>query len=253
MEIQGVFGYIIGKKKRLMHVQYHADLLWQILVREIYVLMKHYGSKEKMQEVFEKIKTTKNNPKPSDIKKYQIFTETNYKNYKSEEYNYKTQEKSNEWNNILRFCQGSYINILEAGYILNQKEEYGIVFMLDFNKGIVTLCKKNYEGKIIEEYEAVTIEEIMNFDEMPTKTYTEIVTEMNDKYVLYYDNLSKIDEELKKLETLKQKAKIQNAVNIENKVDDLIYEMLRKRKELISERRVFYNRLRALDLIEDEK
>jgi hypothetical protein len=243
METKGVFGYIIGKKKRLMHVEYDADLLWQILVREIYVLMKHYGSKEKMQEAFEKIKTTKNNPKPSDIKKCQIFTETNYK----------TQDKSNEWYNILRFCQGSYINILESGYILNQKEEYGVIFMLDFNKGVVTLCKKNYEGKIIEEYEAVTIEEIMNYDEMPTKTYTEIVTEMNNNFLIYSDNLNKIDEELKKLETLKQKAKIQNAVNIENKVDDLIYEMLRKRKEIISERRVFYHRLRALDLIEDEK
>ena len=243
METQGVFGYIIGKKKRIMHVQYHADLLWQILVREIYVLMKHYGSKETMQEEFEKIKTTKNSPKPSDIKKCQIFTETNYK----------SETNTNDWYNILRFCQGSYINILEAGYILNQKEEYGIVFTLDFNKGIVTLCKKNYEGKIIEEYEKVTIEEIMNFDEMPLKTYTEIVTEMNDKFLIYSENLGKIDEELKKLETLKQKAKIQNAVNIENKVDDLLYEMLRNKKELISERRVFYHRLRALDLIEDEK
>ena len=243
METQGVFGYIIGKKKRIMHVQYHADLLWQILVREIYVLMKHYGSKETMQEAFEKIKSTKNSPKPSDIKKCQIFTENKYN----------SETNTNDWYNILRFCQGSYINILEAGYILNQKEEYGIVFTLDFNKGIVTLCKKNYDGKIIEEYENVTIEEIMLFDEMPSKTYTEIVTEMNDKFLIYSENLGKIDEELKKLETLKQKAKIQNAVNIENKVDDLLYEMLRNKKELISERRVFYHRLRALDLIEDEK
>ena len=60
MEKQGVFGYIIGKKRRLMHVQCDADLLWQILVREIYVLMKHYGSNQLLQEAFEKIKSTKN-------------------------------------------------------------------------------------------------------------------------------------------------------------------------------------------------
>ena len=46
----GVFGYIIGRKKRLMRVENDADLLWQILVREIYVLMKHYGSKELLQK-----------------------------------------------------------------------------------------------------------------------------------------------------------------------------------------------------------
>jgi hypothetical protein len=36
-------------------------------------------------------------------------------------------------------------------------------------------------------------------------------------------------------------------------VDDLIFDMIIKRKELILGRRVFYNRLKALDLIEDEK
>lgn len=246
MEKQGVFGYIIGKKRRIMHVQFDADLLWQILVREIYVLMKHYGSKELMQEAFGKIKTTKNSPKPSDIKRCQIFTELGVDKYKSDNI-------INEWYNILRFCQGSYINILEAGYILNQKEEYGLIFMLDFNKGIVTLCKKNYAGKITEICENVSIEEIMSFDEMPIKSYTEIVKEMNNNFTIYYDKLCKIDEELNKLEILKNKANIQNAVNIENKVDNLIYEITSKRKELISGRRVFYNRLRALELIDDEK
>ena len=42
MVTKGAFGYIIGKKKRLMTVNDDADLLWKILVREIYVLMKHY-------------------------------------------------------------------------------------------------------------------------------------------------------------------------------------------------------------------
>ena len=59
MGTKGSFGYKIGRKIRLMHVQYDADLLWRILVREIYVLMKHYGSKEALQTEFEKIKTIK--------------------------------------------------------------------------------------------------------------------------------------------------------------------------------------------------
>ena len=55
MGTSGTFGYIIGKKKRMMYVHCDADLLWQILVREIYVLMKHYGSKEALQTAFEAI------------------------------------------------------------------------------------------------------------------------------------------------------------------------------------------------------
>ena len=70
MGTQGVFGYTIGRKKRIIHVQYDADLLWQILVREIYVLIKHYGSKEALQTAFEGIKTTKNNPKKEELLKW---------------------------------------------------------------------------------------------------------------------------------------------------------------------------------------
>ena len=67
MVSQGVFGYIIGRKKRMMLVNIDADMFWQILVREIYVLMKHYETKEALQRAFETIKTTKNKPKPEDI------------------------------------------------------------------------------------------------------------------------------------------------------------------------------------------
>ena len=45
MVTKGAFGYIIGKKKRLIYVNDDADLLWQILVREIFVLMNHYKTK----------------------------------------------------------------------------------------------------------------------------------------------------------------------------------------------------------------
>jgi hypothetical protein len=45
MATKGVFGYIIGKKKRLMKVSDDADLLWQLATREIYILMNKYKNK----------------------------------------------------------------------------------------------------------------------------------------------------------------------------------------------------------------
>jgi hypothetical protein len=238
MGTQGVFGYIIGRKKRIIHVQYDADLLWQILVREIYILMKHYGSKEVLQSMFEKIKTTKGTPKKEDIEKVKIF-----KDFENE---------NDEWRTLLRHCQSSFINILEAGYINNQKEEYGNCFMLDFNKGSVSFYGKRHDKKD-EIFETATIEEIMEFEDMPTKTYIEIVSEMSERFTIWYDKYSKVQEELDKLNKLKFEAKKQGAANIEDKVDKLIYDMDFQKKELNRNRRVFYHRLKALDLIEEDK
>jgi len=239
MATKGVFGYIIGKKKRMMKVDDDADLLWQLLVREIYVLMKHYKTKEQLQEAFSLIKVHK----------------PNFKGFKSEEldkikyYTDYTKDDINLIENRLRYCQSSYINLLNAGYIDNQTEEYGHVFMLDFNKGSVRYYKKLYDGKI-EEIDTATIEELMEFEDMPLKTYEEIMTDMKDRFDNYYEKLLKIDEEISKLVHLKDNSKKQGAANIEEKVDKLLYDMKWERKLLNIKRREFYYRLKALDLIE---
>jgi hypothetical protein len=87
---------------------------------------------------------------------------------------------------------------------------------------------------------------------MPTKTHTEIVCEMNERFKIWYDKYSKVNEELEKLNNLKQKAKSQGATNIEDKVDKLIYDVNFQKRELNIKRRVFYHRLKALDLVEEE-
>ena len=129
---QGFFGYIIGKKKRIMRVQQDADLLWQVLVRETYILIQHYKTKQQLQEAFENIKVTKSKPKPSDIEKCKIFTD------------FASNEEG--WSKYIHYCQSSYINILEAGYILNETNEIGYIFVLDFNKGSVIYYRKDIDG-----------------------------------------------------------------------------------------------------------
>ena len=236
---QGYFGYIIGKKKRMIRVQQDADLLWRILVREIYVLMRHFKTKEQLKEAFEKIKTINNRPKPkpSDIEKCKIFADF--------------ESKSEDWSKYLYYCQSSYINILEAGCIINEPNDIiGEIFILDFNKSLVNYYRKDIDGKI-KHQETATIEEIMEFDEMPTKSYTEIVSEMKTEFKEYYKNLTRIEEEINKLMNLKHNAQHQGAVNIELKVINLLHDMHSERTKLNLSRRVFYTRLKALDLIED--
>jgi len=240
MSEQGVFGYIIGKKKRMMRISHDADLLWQILVREIYVIMKHYGSKELVMEAFEKIKSApKSPPKRADIEKYRIFTDL-------------AEEAPTTWYSLLEYCQGSFINVLEAGYIVNHPDDNGNVVMLDFNKWTLRYYYKGFSGTA-KELETATIEEIMAFDEMPTKSYQTIVDEMRDKFTSFNNKFVMVEDEINKLNDLIVSARKECSYNIEDKVKKLLDDMNTEKRKLNMKRRVFYYRLKALDLIEAEQ
>ena len=241
MVTKGAFGYIIGKKKRIMLVNDDADLLWQILVREIYVLMKHYKTKEDLQKAFEAIVVAKNKPNFGQTQQCKCFTD--FENSDDDDWN---------WSALLRYCQSSFINILESGHILNEKHGlYGHIFLLDFNKGEVSFFYKDCDDKD-KEIDSAKIEEIMDFEDMPSKSYTEIVAEMRERFAVFYENITKVRTEIEKLNKLLAESKRQGAANIEEKVNKLLYEMKIEERKLNSGRRVFYNRLKVLDLIEEE-
>ena len=241
MIYEGTFGYIIGKKRRMMYVKTDANLLWQILVREIYILMKHYKTIEALQAAFETIKITKSKPKPrkEDKERCKIFTDLEA-----------IEESPDDWQSILHYCQSSYINILESGYIVNQSNEVGKIFMIDFNKGLARFFTTDLNGKI-KELNIATIDEIMSFDDMPTNSYPEIISEMKNRFTDFFEKYSKVQEEIDKINIIISEAKKQCSFNIEKKAKTLLDGMLWERKKLILERRVFYNRLKALDLIDE--
>lgn len=239
MVIQGSIGYIIGRKKRLMDVECHGDMLWQICVREIYVLMKHFGSVDILREAFENLKETKNKPKNEDIEKCKPFMDLTAEIPAVE-----------SWRCLMKNCQHSFINILETGYFLNDGKDLGLVFILDFNKNEVKFYEKDWNKKIIK-YKNATIEEIMNFEEMPTKSITEIVTEYKDRYNNYYTILQKIKEEKDKINSIISKAnELGRDQNIIQQTTKLIDDINWEKKKLDMDYRAFYHRLDALNLIE---
>ena len=242
MGTQGSFGYKIGRKVRLMHVQYDADMLWQILVREIYVLIKHYGTIESLQKAFENLIEAKNKPKPEAIEKCKIFTDLN-----------KCYNNESDWYCLTRHCQHSFINILESGYFLNNGENLGLVFILDFNTNSVRFYQIDHEKKTTE-YDKATIDEIMEFEEMPTKTYTEIVSEMNMRFDKYDKNLKEVNLEIEKINNIIKKAiELGGDHNVISKAKDLLYDMEFEKKKVEINYRFFYHRLEALNLIDYEE
>jgi hypothetical protein len=200
--------------------------------------MKHFGTKETMQTAFEKIKPTKSKPTASDVEKYQPFADLE-------------GAFSEDWSALLWHCQSSYINILEAGHIVNQKDDVGASFILDFNKGAVIYSYKELHGKskIIE---TATIEEIMSFDEMPTKSYTEIVDEMRERFAEFHVKYQKAQEQFVKLSNIITESRRQCSYNIEEKARKLLDDVISEKKQLVAKRRAFYYRLKALDLIESD-
>ena len=236
---QGSFGYKIGRKIRLMHVQFDADLLWQILVREIYVLMKHYGSIDSLREAFTNLLEAKNKPKPEAIQKCKLFTDL--------------EKDSSDWYCLTRHCQHSFINILESGYFLNNGKGSDLVFILDFNTISVRFYGVDYEKKKTE-YEKATIDEIMEFEDMPKKTYTEIVTEMGERFEKYDNNLKKIDVEIERINNIIKKAReLGGDENVISKAKKILDDMEWEKRKLNMNYRFFYHRLDALNLIDHEE
>lgn len=239
MGTYGSFGYKIGKKTRLMQVDSDADLLWQICVREIYVLIKHYGSVSALKEQFNNLKDAKGKPKKEISKIYSSFNIGN-----------------EEWSNILRFCQHSFINILDSGYFLNNGIKHGLVFILDFNTNEVIFNAHNWDPQTkkydnIIEYNKVTIDEIMEFEDMPTKSMAEILTEMKDRFSLFQDKLNKIQIEKDRIQGIINKAKeLGSDHNILERAKKLMDDMDMEKRKLELQYRFFYNRLDALNLID---
>jgi hypothetical protein len=240
MGSKGAFGYKIGKKLRLMSVNYDADLLWQILVREIYVLIKHYKTIETLREGFVSLKDAKGKPKPHAIEKCKLYTDLKV-----------SSQTIHDWCCLLKYCQHSFINILESGYLLNNgSEDSGLILLLDFNTNSVIFYDKNYK-KEITIYEKATIDEIMEFEDMPTKSLIEIVEEMNNKFKIYKEKLEKIRIECEKIELIINKAKeLGGENNIIQKAKQLLDDMELEKTKLDMGYRVFYNRIDDLNLID---
>lgn len=237
MGSQGSFGYKIGRKIRLMHVQYDADILWQTCVREIFILIKHYGSIDLLREAFEKLIEAKGKPKKEAIEKCKSYTDLTASN-----------EINDDWYCLTRNCQHSFINILDSGYFLNNSSNSGLVFLLDFNTNSIILYTK-YD-KNIKEHEKATIDEIMEFDDMPIKSMTEILMETKDRADKYSKKFKAVDDEILNLNKIIEKTKeLGGEQNIIQQANKLIDNMKWERKKIEMEYRYFYHRLDALNLI----
>lgn len=242
MGTQGSFGYKIGKKVRLMHVQYDADLLWQICVREIFVLMKHFNlSIEALKTAFEGLKEAKNKPKLDAVARCRMFTDVTV-----------SCQTKTDWYCLTRWCQHSYINVLESGYFLNNGQNSGYVFLIDFNTNSVSFYGVDHKDTKTQ-YDTATLEEIMEFEDMPTKSMTEILSEMKVKFEEHMEKLEKAIENIKKVQIVIDKAKeLGNEQNIIGQAMKLKSDMELEKKFIEYDYKVFKDRLYSLNLIEEE-
>jgi len=256
MATTGAFGFKIGKKTRLMHIESHADILWQTCVREIYILMKHYGTIDALYEAFKQLKDAKGKPKHNALEKCKYFADIHTPTFTNTNANANANANvEEEWQHLLKYCQHSYINILESGYFLNDGEKApgNLIFLLDFNTNSAFFFKIDQNGKE-HNYEKATIDEIMVFEDMPTTSLTTILETTKEHYNNYRNKFNSIDTELCKIQSIINKTREMGAdQNIITKAGHLLETLNWERKRLEMEYRFFYNRLSILDLIDHEE
>lgn len=236
----GSFGYKIGKKVRLMKVNEDANLMWRIAVRELYVLLRHYETVPALREAFASIKVIQDrskSPSKEVVARCVLFTKREM-----------DLGEEKDWSSITRYCQQSFINVLEAGVMLNDGvKTRGLILLFDLNTETVRWYDVDEKGNETE-YDRATVAEILEFADMPTKTYTEIVSEMKQRYERYTENIQQVEEELGKIQLIIDKA--MHEQNIIQKARALMDDMRWERIRLDREYRFFYHRLDALNLID---
>jgi hypothetical protein len=95
------------------------------------------------------------------------------------------------------------------------------------------------------------MDEIMEFEDMPTKSYIEIVSEMNTRYKNYYEQVEKVNIEIENINKIIKRAKeLGGDQNILDKARMLLDEMDTEKMKLETSYRFFYHRLDALNLID---
>lgn len=236
VDTRGSFGFKIGKKMRLMRVDKNADILWQIGVREIYVLMKHYGTEEELKEAFMQLKDAKGKPSKECV----------YFNGEMGE----SVTESGGWENVLKYCQLSYINVLESKYFLNNGTKEGILLVLDLNTNSLRLYEIDKDGKE-REYQRATLQEIMEFEDMPTVTKDVLVADMKDRYERYQADLLHVKEEIEKVDLILTKTREMGSdQNILSKAEKVREKLIWDKKKIELDYKFLYHRLKILDLLE---
>ena len=142
---------------------------------------------------------------------------------------------------------------MESGYFLNNgHQNSSLVFILDFNTNSVRFYGVDWNKKETE-YEKATIDEIMEFEEMPTKTYIEIVSEMRERFENYDKQVKEVDLEIERINNIIKKAReLGGDENVLTKAKKLLEDMEFEKRKLEMKYRVFYHRLDALNLIDHE-
>jgi hypothetical protein len=232
----GYFGFKIGKKLRLMKIDAHMDILLQICVREMYLLLKHHVTADSLLQAFQQLKDASGKITPKVLERCTYVTDIDM------------DPQAKTWEAVTRYCQCSFINILESGYFLNNGTKNGKILLIDFNKQAMYLYNDMNKK---EESRCATFDEIRQFDQMPTIDLDTLLHDMKDKYHNYETQLNTIRRELERVESIVKKTKeLGSDQNILTKAQHLQDTLRWDIQKINIEYRFFYHRLHMLDLIE---
>lgn len=172
-----------------MHVNSNSELLWKQLTREIYVLLRHYGSSDELRKAFSNLYHPEGPPSSFARERCKYYSDLD-----------SSKQSYNDWYCLMKYCQGSFINILDSGYFLDNGNEAGLIFMLDLDKEIIYFYYQSETySEIIDE---TSLDELMTWADMPQCSLEKLVLQFKEsRFVtavkLQYDLAEAIQESSK--------------------------------------------------------
>jgi hypothetical protein len=224
MGTHGLYGYILDGIYYLMYVHYDGDMLMSVMKRESYLILKDFGSIDKVKEVFGQIKwrTSNWNPTKKEIELLEPWS------------NLEVDIQTNKsWYCLLYHCQKSLIHTLESGYILLHENNKPSEKLPDY-KGF--MCWWNLDSNVIEFYTGDELidklypEQLISLKpkNFPIKTFDEIVNSFYNKVLLDKEelvNLNNILDQIKNIKISDESYKQDKMENLEERVKYKIKEI----------------------------
>jgi len=197
MGTTGLYGFILNGFYYLMYVHYDGDMSMSVMKREVYTILKHYGSIENVKKEFREIKwrTCGLNPTKKEIELLEPWTDLQIEN-----------KTTKSWYCLLHHCQKSLIYTLEAGYILLHDNKPPTASRPNY---LGFMCWWNLDINIIEFYNGEEFIQKLDPYELinnkpknfPIKTYDKIIENF---YNTYNQNKNKFEKENKLLNFTKE-------------------------------------------------
>lgn len=260
MQNINLIGYKINDKIYAVHTRmYNIDNLWNVCLREVHLLINKYKTFDNLKNAFENIIQVEYFPNAEDIKKNEIFLNV-----------VRDNNDNIDWVNLTKYCQCSFINILESGNIFNVYDSANnLIILLDFDTNQLIQYSPNILYNEFESYSNWYIKinyidqkvpkntivfqmsflDIKKLQNMPVDSVDVLIAHMQTDYNQYKSKIQYLDDQITQVNNaIIKSSELYGHSFINDQLNNMSNNLILKKKEISQKYdiSVYSNRLELL-------